>query len=122
MIVEHDTDGRITHVISDPVMPEVREHYLAAGAIEAEAVTRIDTHYVADGEVKERPVAPIGVTVNGCAMMITGAPEGSTFAVVMDGQTVAAAASFEIDEPGALTVVVTPPWPYMEYRHDIEIK
>jgi hypothetical protein len=124
MIIEHDADGRITHVISDPVMPEVRAHYLAAGAIEATgARCGLDTHYVVDGAIKERPAPKVQIAIDGRTIRISNVPQGSAIKVEIEGQTVETSdKTIELDEAGPVSVTVAPPWPMMEVRHDLEVE
>lgn len=127
MIVEYDSDGRITHVIHDPV-PEHMAGFLADQGhrfidLPVGEPCDIFTYYVVDGEVRRRPDYPATASVSGRKVTITGMADDVTAAVVIEGETIPLdATEFELDEAGPLTVVISPPWPYLEARHDLEIE
>ncbi|OQM75603.1 hypothetical protein [Manganibacter manganicus] len=155
MIIEHDEQGRIFHIISDPVMPEVLEAYLARGALSFEpkpgapiqartmqgeaivdedgnpvmtngssilAKCDIQSDYIRDGQITPRPLCPATVVVSGRRITIKDAPKGSTFAAeIEDVEYPLDDTTVELDEAGPLTIIINPPFPYMEARHDLEI-
>lgn len=157
MIVEYDNDGKIFHIVRDPVPPTLAEVMLAAGkkfldlpvrvATKNErdpetghmvpvvtheyAKCEVGTHYVENGKLRERPLAGIGMKLRGSLMVMTGVPAGSSVAAefralpnlhsktefTADGDEI----ELEVDEPGKLMLVITPPWPLREEKHEIEI-
>lgn len=123
MIVEYEDSGRIFHVLRDPIDSEVREIMLSRpNALEVEECN-IQTDFVQDGKILPRPSCPTIVYVDGRTISLEQVPDGSTVTVILEGVHIEIAEdSFEIDEPGPLSILVQPPFPYLERRYDLEIE
>lgn len=140
MIIEYDDEGRITHMINDPVLPEVRAFYLGGEAgdrVHEIIIPTLDGHYfdADEGVVKYRPelscTVPETVSV-GQKFTITDVPAGSVASVTMAGGTPvewtagltvdgAAINDLEFSEPGPVTIRIKPPFPMMEKIYAVQV-
>lgn len=137
MIACYDAEGRITNIYSDPVPEDMVAHLIKVGTpfveIESEEsasdVARFV--YVIDEVPAIRPALQVRPQVNGLTVELADVMEGSTVAMILDAGTsyetrhaidlVAAAASINLDEGGPVRIVITPPWPYLESVHDLDL-
>lgn len=168
MIIEYDNDGRIFHIISDPVPPGVEEAMKEGGktfvsmppiplpaehardpesgdllfeeaADEETGEThyepvmespglqycqcKMETHYVADGELQERPDCPATVAVEGLRVTLQDVPDGTAISVEIDGERIDLNANeFELDEPGPIRIHIQAPWPMKDPTLDVEVE
>lgn len=125
-----DADGRAIQVHS--VFPEGMPAELDAAGVRYvlfERPTALECWFP-DGIAQPRPRCPAEVEPRPGGITITGLPpetavqiviEGETLAV-RDGEIVAGRLDIDIDEPGPVGLVITPPWPYLEARHDLVVE
>jgi hypothetical protein len=129
MIVCHDGEGRITNILFDPVPAAMREHLAAKGQAFIEhggpetASELVAGFYVGGEAVVARPACPATVTVSGRTIELAEVPAGSTVSAEIEGETIPLVdTSIEMDEAGPVSIVITPPWPFLEARHALEIE
>lgn len=121
--------GMITHIIM-VYRPELVEHMRAKGAafIEVgEASADPDRRYVDEGQVKDRPVAPIVLTADQIVAdgidtaMLQGVPAG--WEIRMDGSPFGIADGTDIEivssEPHAYAIEIVGPWPFQPWRGQV---
>lgn len=107
---------------NNPLLDDYGRQVMASNGMDS-VECDILSDYVVGGEIVRRPDCPAAVTVNGRAISIAGLPEGASVTVTIDDVTIPVnAATIEMDEPGPVTVTITPPWPYLEAVHDLEIE
>lgn len=90
----------------------------------------ISMDYVVAGEIMRRPSCGCEVSATGRVITLTGLPEGSALAILLDPEGMSSVAhveaagefSFEVDEPGPVRICVTPPWPLLEEVFNVEIE
>jgi hypothetical protein len=126
MIICHDADGRITSTLS--VYPPGHPQHLrdrGKSFIEVDATPRnaYATHWIDAGRLIERPDCPASVSVSGRVVILSDLPAGSTVEAEIEGHRIQVEDStIEIDEAGPISVIITPPFPFLEARHDLEIE
>lgn len=80
---------------------------------------------VVDGRLVPRPPCPVSVTVDGPDIVIADRPPGTVVMVEIEGVQFAVPAgdgALAVDEPGPLRITITPPWPYLEAVHDLDVE
>ncbi|WP_299937489.1 hypothetical protein [uncultured Nitratireductor sp.] len=90
----------------------------------------LSTDHVVDGEIVRRPSSGCEVSAAGRVVTLTGLPEGSVLAILLDPEDMSSVAhveaagefSFEVDEPGPVRICVTPPWPLLEEVFNVEVE
>lgn len=126
MIVEYDDDGRITHIISNPV-PAGMEKILQANGSRYVVSDEggILTHYVSNGAVTPRPETAATVSTYGSSILVEPELSDSLVSVVLEGEEIEIGVGtqhVEIDEAGPVTIFVRAPWPHIEGRYDVEVE
>ncbi|RWC58932.1 hypothetical protein [Mesorhizobium sp.] len=126
MIIVHDKDGRIQETLSmyqkghGKHLTDMGKSFIIVLDIPLDAWTAWS---VVAGKLEPRPSCQALVTVAGRAIFLSNVPPGSTVTAWIDGIAVPVeAASIELDEPGPVTIRISPPWPIMEAVHDVEIE
>lgn len=150
MIVEYDDSGRIFHIVRDPVPRHMAGFLRGEGKTFLEVAPvpwpeeptedadgnwsmqsngwdpvpcDLMRDYVVDGELAPRPGCPATVAVDWRTVRIANVPSGARVTVVLDDVSIEVDdTEIEFDEPGAVRILIAPPWPYMEAVHDLEIK
>ncbi|TJV70350.1 MAG: hypothetical protein E5X76_20155 [Mesorhizobium sp.] len=136
MIIVYGEDGRIEQTIS--TYPAEHPEFLASLGVrffKVEEIPRdVHSHYhVAmrkvrgedrhEPELAKRPACGAKVAVSGRTISLSRIPAGSTVTATLDGVTVPVTdRKIEVDEPGAIKITITPPWPFVEAVHDLEIE
>lgn len=126
MIIIHDETGRILQTISmyqkghGKHLQEIGHRFIIVLDIPPDAY---EAWQVVDGKLEPRPPCEAKVTVAGRVISLADVPEGSTVTASIDGTAVPVEdASIELDEAGPVTITISPPWPFMEAVHDLEIE
>lgn len=116
-------DPTIDEVTGEATSRPVLRQMLASNGVDYAACDILDD-YVVGGEIRPRPACPAVVSVSGRTISITAVPPGSMVEVAIEGVSIHLDDDYriELDEPGPVTVTVTPPWPYLEATYDLEIE
>lgn len=132
MIVCHDETGRITATVNDPVPPGTAEFYRKQGIrfVDVVAVPLafaladiVSECHVAGRRIVRRPACPATVSLDARRIVIADLPAGSAVTIHIEGVAVPVAdTEIDIDEPGPLTVAISPPWPFKGARHDLVVE
>ncbi|MGO7308777.1 hypothetical protein ACCS91_33520 [Rhizobium ruizarguesonis] len=127
MIIEHNSDGLITHIVFDPVPPDLFQvmddngiAYLSFPPMVTEEETKnveceIALDYIKDGQITRRPAlqVPESVTLRvGETFVVTGLPDPIN--VVVDGQVneiTGGSLELDPDMPAEYTLFFDK-WPY----------
>ncbi|EKF43968.1 hypothetical protein NA8A_04130 [Nitratireductor indicus C115] len=143
MIAEHDANGKILHVVNDPVPPGLSELMAGSGKLFVEfppvdpgegrnhVFTPCDilTDYVVEGCICKRPVHEHSITrLEDTLFRIDGIEKGSMVRVYLGDALVSSCIAdgepldLEIDEPCKLRVYIEPEWPYQENWYEIDFE
>lgn len=122
MIAEYDKNGRIFHVMNDPVpegMEEIMHENGCVFIVSKDTHIDVIQHYVKDGEIVERPTSETDVTINDKTVTID---TDSPIIVEVEGERISLDGnSFEIDEPGPLVLYIEHAWPIVPEVINIDV-
>lgn len=136
MLCCHDSVGRISNVIFEPIPESFVEHYDKIGLLHVmfdnpdnlSALAVASLHYVSVGQITMRPDCPAVVTVEGRAINFADVPADGTVVAVLDKGTEferresVSDKSMELDEAGAVHILVDSPWPYLQGVYDVDVE